>query len=131
MYPGDDAEECTRKLEINANLSNSLLNASGGGDNFLKSFWYLVEQVPEDGAWRTLSMEENPDRIIQVEDHDNGGVLRILERKEVTQVHRTLGYNLNLVESNADAVNMLVTSPKPSNSTPPPYDPTLSPTRSG
>ena len=31
VYPGDDAEECTRKLEINANLSNSLLNASGGG----------------------------------------------------------------------------------------------------
>ena len=57
-------------------------------------------------------MEENPDRSIQVEDHDNGGVLRILERKEVTQVHRTIGYNLNLVESNADAVNMLVTKAK-------------------
>ena len=72
----------------------------------------MVEQVPEDGAWRTLSKEENPDRVIQVEEHNNGGVLCILERKEVTQVHRTLGYNLNLVESNADAVNMLATKAK-------------------
>ena len=47
-----------------------------------------------------------------MEDHDNGVVLCILDRKKVTQVHRTLGYNLNLVESNADAVNMLVTKAK-------------------
>ena len=50
-----------------------------GGGNFLKSLLYLVEQVLEDGAWRTLSMEEKPYKIIHVEDHDNGGVLRILE----------------------------------------------------
>ena len=49
MYPCDDAEECTCKLEINVNLSNSLLNTSGGGDNFQKSFCYIVEQVPGNG----------------------------------------------------------------------------------
>ena len=48
---GDGAAECVRKLEENANLSNDLLNASGGGDNFLKSFCYIIEQVPtEDGS---------------------------------------------------------------------------------
>ena len=30
---GDGIEECARKLEINGNLSNSSLNASGGGEN--------------------------------------------------------------------------------------------------
>ena len=40
---GDDAAECVQKLEKNANLSNDLLNASGGGDNFLKSFCYIIE----------------------------------------------------------------------------------------
>ena len=34
---GDGIEECARKLEINGNLSNSLLNASGGGNNIDKS----------------------------------------------------------------------------------------------
>ena len=81
MYLGDDAEEYTRKLEINVKLSNSLLNASGGGDNFKNIFWDLVEQVPEYGVWRTMFMEENPDRIIQVVDHDNDGVLCILNLK--------------------------------------------------
>jgi hypothetical protein len=46
---GDSIEECARKLEINGNLSNSLLNASGGDDNIDKSYCYLIEQVPEDG----------------------------------------------------------------------------------
>jgi hypothetical protein len=41
----------------------------------------------------------------------------ILKRKEVTQVHRTLGYNLNLVDSNAYAVKMLVIKAKQSNTT--------------
>ena len=30
---GDGIEECERKLEMNGNLSNSLLHASRGGDN--------------------------------------------------------------------------------------------------
>ena len=34
----DDAAGYTRKLEHNTNLSNSLLNNSGGGYNFSKSF---------------------------------------------------------------------------------------------
>ena len=35
---GDEIEGCVRKLEINGNLSNSLLNASVGGDNIDKSY---------------------------------------------------------------------------------------------
>ena len=38
---GDDAAECIHMLEENANISNELLNASGGGDNFLKIFSYI------------------------------------------------------------------------------------------
>lgn len=44
---GDDIEEYTSKLEVNGTLSNSLLNASGGGDTFFKSFCYLFQQVKE------------------------------------------------------------------------------------
>ena len=60
---GDDAAECVLKLEENSNISNELLNASGGGDNFLKSFCYIIEQVPtEDGTgWRILTNDENPE----------------------------------------------------------------------
>ena len=67
---GEDAAECFRKLEENANLSNDLLNASGGGDDFLKSFCYIIEQVPmEDGnGWRILSTGENPDYQVKVRD---------------------------------------------------------------
>ena len=45
---GDDTAKCVCKLEDNANLSNDLLNSSGGGGNFLKCFCYIIEQVPED-----------------------------------------------------------------------------------
>ena len=47
---GGGIKECARKLEIHENLSNSLLNASGGGDNIDKSYCYLIKQVTEDGA---------------------------------------------------------------------------------
>ena len=50
--------------------------------------------------------------IIQVEDHDIGGVPRIIDCKKVTQVHRNLGCNLNLFKSNAEAVEVLITKTK-------------------
>ena len=46
---------------MNGNLSNSLLNASGGGENIDKSYCYLIEQVSEDGEWRMLDENDNPD----------------------------------------------------------------------
>ena len=69
---GDGIKECARKLEINGNLSNSLLNASGGGDNIDKSYCYLIEQVSEDGEWRMLGENENPDIQVRIEDLYNG-----------------------------------------------------------
>jgi hypothetical protein len=83
---GDDAAECVLKLEENANLSNDLLNASGGGDNFLRSFCYIIEQVPtEDGnGWRILSNDKDPNYRIKVRDWDHNGVLVDLLRKDAT-----------------------------------------------
>ena len=52
-----------------------------------------------------------------MEDHENGGVLCVLERKEVAQVNRNLGYNLNLVDSDAQAIKMLITKAKHLNTT--------------
>ena len=70
---GDDIEECTRRLEVTRNLSNSLLQASGGGDNCGKSFCYLVQQVSENGAWKMMEEEVNPELQVIIEDLDNGG----------------------------------------------------------
>ena len=67
---------------------------------------------PKDGEWRTLTKAENPERIIQVSDHNNGSVLCTLEQKEVMEVHRTLGYHLNIVDSNEEVVKMHITKAK-------------------
>ena len=45
-------------LDHNANLSNTLLNVSDSVDKFTKRLCYIVEQVPEDGTWRTLMRGE-------------------------------------------------------------------------
>ena len=87
---GDGIEECARKLEINGNLSNSLLNASGGGDNIDKSYCYLIEQVPEEGEWRMLDENENPDIQVRIKDLDNGGN-SVLKRINPSEYRRTLG----------------------------------------
>ena len=47
-------------------LYNSLLNASGGGDNIDKSYCYLIEKVTEDGVWRMLDKIENPDIQVRI-----------------------------------------------------------------
>ena len=57
---GDNAAICTCKLERNANLSNALFNTRSGGDNFSKSFYYVMEKILEDGVWRTLTKDKNP-----------------------------------------------------------------------
>ena len=67
---------------------------------------YVAEEVPEDGEWITLTNSKNPDQIIQVPDHDKGGVLRTLKRKEAKEVHRTLSYHLNIAESNVESIQM-------------------------
>ena len=56
---------------------NDLLNASGGGENCLKSLCYIIEQVPtEDGnRWRILTNDENPDYRIKVRDWDYKGAV--------------------------------------------------------
>ena len=46
----ENKSKCVRKLEENENLSNDLLNASDGGDNFLNSFCYIIEQVPKENV---------------------------------------------------------------------------------
>ena len=89
-----------------------MLNASGGGENFSKSFYYVVEQIPEDGAWRTLTMEEHPDLRVIVHDWENGGSYRLLEGKEVMDVHHTLGYHLNLIDSNDKPITMVLNNTK-------------------
>ena len=55
---GDDASKCVSTLEENENLSNDLLNVSGRGGNFLKSFCYIIEQVPKENCtgWQILTM---------------------------------------------------------------------------
>ena len=70
---GDDASKCMHELEHNTHLSNTLLNDSGGGANFSKRFYYIVEKNPEDGVWRTLTTEENTELKVRVCDWDNGG----------------------------------------------------------
>ena len=76
---------------------------------FLKSFCYIVEHVPTDGEWWAATKVENPERIIQVSNYDNGDVLCTLEQKEVKEVRSTIGYNLNIVESNEEAIKIRVT----------------------
>ena len=70
---------------------------------------YVAEQVPEDGEWITLTNAENPEQIIQVRDHDKGGLPHTLKRKEATEVHRTLIYHTNIAEYNAESIKMHVT----------------------
>ena len=96
---GDGIEECTRKLEVHGNLSNILLNASGGGDNFGKIVCYVVQQVPDNGEWRMLKEEENPELQVRIEDLDNGG-FRFLQTLNHTKVHKIIGYTLNLTNDN-------------------------------
>jgi hypothetical protein len=111
---GDDAAECVRKLKKNANLSNDLLNASVGGENFLKSFCYIIEQVPtEDGnGWRILTNDENPDYRIKVRDWDHNGVLVDLLHKDATELHHTLWHHLNIADNNTEATNMHIAKAK-------------------
>ena len=71
-------------------MSNSLLNASGGGDNIDKSYCYLIEQVSEDGEWRMLDETENPDIQVRIDDLDNGGS-SVLKRINPNKFRRTLG----------------------------------------
>ena len=106
--------QCVRKLEENANLSNYLLKASGGGDNFHKSFCYIIKQVPkEDGTgWRILSNDENPDYSIKVRDWDNNGVQVELLRKDATELHRILGYHMNITDNNTEATEMHIAKAK-------------------
>ena len=91
-----------------ANLSNDLLNASGGGDNFLKRFCYIIEQVPtEDGSgWRILANDENPDYSIKVRDWDNNGVQVEVLHKDATELHRILGYHMNISDNNIEATQI-------------------------
>ena len=62
----DFAEDWVRKLVHKDNLSNKLLNASGGGGKFNKIFCYIIKQVPKnDGTGcMILKMEENPEHRI-------------------------------------------------------------------
>ena len=92
----------------NANISNSLLNANGGGYNFLKIWCYIIDQVPEYGEWRTLKISNNPECIIQVHDHDNGRVIHTLGQKESMEIYQTLRYHLNIVDSNEEAGKMQI-----------------------
>jgi hypothetical protein len=108
---GDGIEECAIKLEINGNLSNSLLNASGGGDNIDKIYCYLIEQVSEDGEWRMLDENENPDIQVRIEYLDNGGN-SILKRINPSEYRRTLGYNLNATNDNTELTKVLVAKAK-------------------
>jgi hypothetical protein len=111
---GDEAAECVRKLEENANLSNDLSNSSGGGENFLKSFCYIIEQVPkEDGTgWQILTNDEHPDYLIRVRDWDHNGVLLDLLHKDATELHCTLGYHINIADNNTEATNMHIAKAK-------------------
>ena len=99
------------KLEINGNLSNRLLSASGGGDNIDKSYCYLIEHVPEDGEWRILNEHENPDIQVRIEDLDNGGY-SVLKRINPSEYRRTLGYNLNSTNDNTELTKVLVAKSK-------------------
>ena len=72
---GDGMKDYKRTLEVNINLPNSLLNTIGGGDNFGKRFCHFFQQVLENGEWRNLEEEENPELQVRIEDlnNDDGG----------------------------------------------------------
>jgi hypothetical protein len=90
------------------------LNASGGGDNFLKIFCYIIEQVPkEDGTgWRILANDENLDYSIKVRDCDNDGVQVDLLRKDATELHRILGYHMDITDNNTEGTKMHIAKAK-------------------
>ena len=89
-------------------MSNSLLNANGGGYNFLKRLCYIIDKVSKYGEWRKLESAENPECIIQVHDHDNGRVIHTLRQKESMEVYQTLGYHLNIANYNGEAVKIQI-----------------------
>ena len=105
---GDYVAECVCKLEENANILNDILNANGGGDNFLKSFCYIIEKFPKEDSmgWQILTHDENPDYCIQVREWDHDGVQVDLIHKEAKELHHTLGYPMNISDNNMEATNM-------------------------
>ena len=111
---GDDAAECVHKLEENANLSNDLLNESGGGDNFLKTFCYIIEQVPKkDGTgWGILANDQKTNYSIKVRDWDHDGVQVDLLCKDATELHRILGYHMNITDNNTESTKMHIAKAK-------------------
>ena len=94
----DNVEEYARKLDHNANLSNGLMNTSGGEDNFEKSFCYIIEQVrvPDRINWRIILKSENRDIKIHVTDWDSREIQEELKRIDSNKVHWSLGYHLNI-----------------------------------
>ena len=94
----DNVEKCVRKLDHNANLSNGLMNTSGGDDNFEKSFCYIIEQVwvPDRINWRIILKSENRDIKIHVTDWDSREIQEELKRIDSNKVHWSLGYHLNI-----------------------------------
>jgi hypothetical protein len=102
---GDGIEECARKLEINRNFSNSLLNASGGGNNIDQSYCYRIEQVPKDEAWWMKRLEvvgkpyiyypEESKLILVVWKRDTDAATKFKQDKDAAVVilngHRYLG----------------------------------------
>ena len=79
-----------------------------------KIFCYIIEQVPtEDGSgWRILANNENPEYSIKVKDWDNNGVQVELLRKDATELHRILGYHMNISDNNNDATQIHIAKAK-------------------
>ena len=63
-------------------------------------------------SWIILIMEENPEHSIKVGYWDHEGVQLEILRKEATELHRTLGYHINVSKTNKEATNMYMIKAK-------------------
>ena len=63
-------------------------------------------------SWKILADDKNPDYSIKVRDWDNNGVQFELLRKDATELHRILGYHMNISDNNIEATQMYIAKTK-------------------
>ena len=59
-----------------------------------------------------MANDENSDYSIKVRDWDNDGVQVDLLRKDATELHRILGYHMNITDNNTEATKMHIAKAK-------------------